>query len=103
MRKLVLLALVSIVVVGMPASPAASGGWWTFVTSHPSLVAPGMTVRIKESGIMLSASEVEAVRTGGAFYVYVIEDFDRRRLDRGDDRGRSGELVEFGRGRSDRS
>jgi hypothetical protein len=78
---MVLVALVSIMVVGMPASPAAGGGWWTFVTSRPSLVAPGMMVRIQESGVMLANSEVEAARRGEAFYAYLVEDFDRRRLD----------------------
>ena len=58
MREMVLVAWVSMVLVGMPASPAAAGGWWTFVNSRPSLVAPGMMVRIQEGGVMLATSQV---------------------------------------------
>ena len=46
MRKLALVAMITILALVIPASPAASGGWWSYINARPSLVAPGMTVRV---------------------------------------------------------
>lgn len=76
MRKMALVAIVSIMVVGMPASPAAGGGWWSYADLSPSLVAPGMTVRIRAT-FLPSDAALEGERSE-RFYAYLIEDLDRR-------------------------
>ena len=91
MRKTALVTMASILVLGMTASPAAGGGWWSSTTARPSVVAPGMTVRVANNGLVLSVAEAAAARRGETFFVYLIEDFNRRLLNRALSKGVPGD------------
>jgi len=68
--------MVPMMVVALPASPATGGGWWSSADPSPSVVAPGMTVRIKAT-FLPSDAALEGERSE-RFYAYLIEDLDRR-------------------------
>jgi hypothetical protein len=72
-RRTVIASLLTMLLV--PA-PAAAGGWWTYVDTDRSTVAPGQRVNARAE-VLFSSIEAAQDARDEAFYVYAVRGLDR--------------------------
>ena len=74
-----LLVLVALVV---PAQPARAGGWWNSIDPGPPYWAPGLHVRASaDQALFPSLKAAERAVESGAYYAYLLRDFDYEIVD----------------------
>lgn len=81
MRRTVVLLVVAVGVL-LSQTAAAGGGWWTSIDVHDQFLGRGESLRVKVDEVLFDSIEAAEEAEQTQYFAYLVEDFDRRALDR---------------------
>jgi len=74
-------ALLGLLLTMVLAAPSQAGGWWSSIGLEDQPVGIGETISLRVSAVMFAPDKAEDAKDG-AFFAYLVEDFDQTALEK---------------------